>query len=140
MKLPAQLSAAIVRALLPGVAASLLFAAAPAGAQIPAAAVGPAAATAVDIAKPIVVKVLKPKSSLAEFKGMVVNSTRAQITVRARDNEMVLRTFPLSPQLADVMQKVIDRGGYQYGDKVTVQYDATSGVAKRILGKPSKPV
>src|SRR5271157_223967 len=111
MKLPAQLSAAIVRALLPGVAASLLFAAAPAGAQIPAAAVGPAAATAVDIAKPIVVKVLKPKSSLAEFKGMVVNSTRAQITVRARDNEMVLRTFPLSPQLADVMQKVIDRGG-----------------------------
>lgn len=140
MKPLARISAAVARVLLPGVAASLLIAAAPAGAQVPAVVAGPAAEAAVDIAKPIVVKVLKPKTSLAEFKGTVVNSNRAQITVRARDNAMVLRTFPLSPQLAEAMQKVMDRGGYQYGDKVTVQYDATSGVAKKILGKPSKPV
>jgi hypothetical protein len=36
------------------------------------------------------------------------------------------------------MQKIIDKGGYQYGDKVTVMYDSVSEKAVQIKGKPSK--
>jgi hypothetical protein len=38
------------------------------------------------------------------------------------------------------MQTIVDKGGYQYGDKVTVFYDPTSKKALKIKGKPSKPV
>ena len=133
-------TAAAAGALLPGVVAAVCFAATPALAQVPAPAAAAAAAAAADVSKPIIVKLLKPKSSLAEFKGTVMHATRAEITVRGRDNEMAVRSFPLSPQLADAMQKLIDGGGYQYGDKVTIRYDATTGVARKISGKPSKPI
>jgi len=36
------------------------------------------------------------------------------------------------------MQKIIDKGGYQYGDKVTVYYDPATRKAMKIKGKPSK--
>jgi hypothetical protein len=36
------------------------------------------------------------------------------------------------------MQKIIDKGGYQYGDKVTVLYDPSSQKAVQVKGKPSK--
>lgn len=136
MKRLTHFAAVGARAFLPGMAAALVFAAGPAAAQVEAV----AAAAAADISKPIIVKVLKPKSSLAEFKGTVMHATRAEITVRGRDNEMAVRSFPLSPQLADAMQRLIERGGYQYGDKVTVRYNATTGVAFKISGKPSKPI
>jgi hypothetical protein len=38
------------------------------------------------------------------------------------------------------MQKIIDKGGYQYGDKVTVYYDPTTHQAVRVKGKASKPI
>jgi hypothetical protein len=130
----------VAGALLPVAVAAASFGAAPAWAQVPAPAAAAAAAAAADISKPIIVRVLKPKSPLAEFKGTVMHATRAEITVRGRDNEMAVRSFPLSPQLADAMQKLMDRGGYQFGDKVTVRYNATTGVAFKISGKPSKPI
>jgi hypothetical protein len=37
------------------------------------------------------------------------------------------------------MQKLLDRGGYQYGDKVEIQHEAGSDVALQIKGKPSRP-
>jgi len=130
-------------ALLPGLAATLLFAAAPASAQVSAPVAAAAAAVAsdvIDATMPVVVKQLKPKDSLKEFKGTVMHANRAEITVRGRENLLLVRSFTLSPQLADAMQKVIDNGGFQYGDRVTVRYNATTGVAYRIQGKPSKPV
>jgi hypothetical protein len=104
-------------------------------AQIPA----PVAEAAVDTAVPIVVKVLKPhKDPHPRLEGTVVNATVAQITVRAKDNDLALQTFPLSEEASAKMLAIIDKGGYQYGDKVTVFYDPDSKKALKVKGKPSK--
>lgn len=95
----------------------------------------------VDTAAPIVINTLKPASKtagLGKFEGYVMNSNTAQITVRAKGNDMAVRTFALSQQAAQQMQSVSYKGGYQYGDKVTVYYDPQSLQAIRLKGKPSK--
>jgi hypothetical protein len=38
------------------------------------------------------------------------------------------------------MQRIVDKGGYQYGDKVTVLYDQASQKALKVKGKPSKAI
>jgi hypothetical protein len=94
----------------------------------------------VDTSQPIVIKTIKPKSIIAKFAGTVMHANTAQITVRGKDNELAVRTFPLSPALSAAMQKVIDRGGFQYGDKVVVVYNPGTGEAVKIKGKPSHPI
>ena len=121
-------------------AAALVFMAlgcAPARAQDPVT----AAPIVADIAVPIIVNAVKPKpSGLGKFEGFVQNANNAQITVRAKGNDMSMRTFTLSEQASTKMQQTIDKGGYQYGDKVTVLYDPTSLKAVRVKGKPSRPL
>jgi hypothetical protein len=125
-----------------GFALPLLLAAcglfsAPAAAQIPA----PAVPIIVDTAVPIVVNAVKPKpSGLAKFEGFVMNANIAQITVRAKGNDLGIRTFALSEAASAKMQQIVDKGGYQYGDKVTIMFDPTSLKVIKIKGKPSKPV
>ena len=94
----------------------------------------------VDTAVPIIVNTVKPKPKpgIAKFEGFVMNANIAQISVRAKGNDLAIRTFPLSQAAADKMQKIVDKGGYQYGDKVTVLYDAVTERAVKIKGKPSK--
>src|SRR5262249_23526046 len=93
------------------------------------------------IAAPIVVKALTPKpSGLGKFEGYVMNANAGQITVRAKGNDMAIQTFALSDQASTKMQQTIDKGGYQWGDKVTVLYDPASGKAVKIKGKPSRPL
>jgi hypothetical protein len=36
------------------------------------------------------------------------------------------------------MQGIVDKGGYQYGDKITVLYDPASLQVIKLKGKPSK--
>jgi hypothetical protein len=123
----------LVRAAL--TAALAASSAAYAKAQIPA----PVAAAAVDTAVPIVVQTLKPhKDPHPKLEGTVVNATVAEITVRAKGNDLALQTFPLSEQASAKMLAIIDKGGYQYGDKVTVFYDPDSKKALKVKGKPSK--
>jgi hypothetical protein len=124
---------------LPGIAALLLAA----GFSPAARAQGPVPVLApivVDTAVPIIVNTVKPKPKpgIAKFEGFVMNANIAQISVRAKGNDLAIRTFPLSPAAASKMQKIIDKGGYQYGDKVTVMYDSVSEKAVQIKGKPSK--
>ncbi|MGB2622855.1 MAG: hypothetical protein WAN25_10960 [Candidatus Acidiferrum sp.] len=112
---------------------------------VPVRAQSPAVVTpiVVDTAVPIIVNTIKPKSKtagLGKFEGYVMHANIAQITVRAKGNDMGLETFALSQQVAAKMQTIIDKGGYQYGDKVTVYYDPTTKQALKIKGKPSKPV
>ena len=38
------------------------------------------------------------------------------------------------------MLKLLDQGGYQYGDTVEIQYQLGTDVALKIIGKPSKPL
>lgn len=97
----------------------------------------------VDTAVPLVVNAVKPRSKtagLGRFDGFVMHANIAQITVRAKGDDMSLETFALSQQASAKMQTIVDKGGYQYGDKVTVYYDPTTRQALKIKGKPSKPI
>jgi hypothetical protein len=92
----------------------------------------------VNTAVPIIVSAVKPKpSGLAKFEGFVMNANIAQITVRAKGNDMTIQTFSLSEAASAKMQQIVDKGGYQYGDKVTVLYDPSSLRAIKVKGKPS---
>ena len=114
----------------------------PARAQTPATVVP----VVVDTAVPIIVNTVnavKAKSNppgLGKFEGYVMQANIAQITVRAKGNDMSLETFTLSQAVATQMQAIVDKGGYQYGDRVTVFYDPTSKQALKIKGKPSKAI
>jgi len=93
----------------------------------------------VDTAVPIIVNAVKPKpTGLAKFDGFVMNANTAQITVRAKGNDLTIQTFSLSQEAATKMQQTIDKGGFQYGDKVTVLYDPGSLKAVKVKGRPSK--
>jgi hypothetical protein len=107
----------------------------------PAAAQDPATVIpiVVDTAVPMVVNAVKPKpTGLAKFDGYVMNASIAQITVRAKGNDMTIQTFTLSQEASTKMQQTIDKGGFQYGDKVSVMYDPTSKKAMKVKGKPSR--
>jgi hypothetical protein len=123
-------------ALLRGVLAAALFslAAAAANAQVPA--------PVVEAAVPIIIDTIKPHKGPQppKFEGTVINATVAQITVRARGNDMAIQTFPLAPEASAKMLQIIDKGGYQYGDKVTVFFDPDSKKALKVKGKPSKAI
>jgi hypothetical protein len=96
---------------------------------------------AVDTAAPIVINAIKPKplpAGIVKFQGTVMHANTAQITVRAKNNDLALQTFALSPNAAAKMQETIDKGGYQYGDRVTVLYNTANLVAVKVKGKPSK--
>jgi len=114
----------------------------PARAQTPATVVP----VVVDTAVPIIVNTVnavKAKSNppgLGKFEGYVMQANIAQITVRAKGNDMSLETFTLSQAVSTQMQAIVDKGGYQYGDKVTVFYDPTTKQALKIKGKPSKAI
>jgi hypothetical protein len=60
------------------------------------------------------------------------------IQVRSLANEREIHTFSYSDQIRDRMQKLMDQGGYQYGDKVKIWYVPGAEVALKIKGKPSK--
>ncbi|HSY63528.1 MAG TPA: hypothetical protein VK829_02965 [Terriglobales bacterium] len=109
----------------------------------PAEAQSPISPIVIDTAVPIIINAIKPQpkaTGLAKFEGYVQNANIAQITVRARGNDLALQTFPLSEAVSAKMQQIIDKGGYQYGDKVTILYDPATLKAMKIKGKPSKPI
>jgi hypothetical protein len=94
-------------------------------------------------AAPLIQKILTPKhkdTGVAKFEGYFMHANLAQVTVRAKGNDLGIQTFHLNPNVATEMQKIIDKGGYQYGDKITVYYDPQSKQAVKIKGKPSKPL
>jgi len=121
---------------LPGLLALTGFFCSPAAAQDPV--ITP---IIVDTAAPIIIKAIKPKpSKWAKFEGTVMHANIAQITARAKGNDLGIQTFPLSEKVSAKMQQIVDKGGYQYGDKVTIFYDPTTMKAMNIKGKPSKPI
>jgi hypothetical protein len=92
---------------------------------------------------PIIIAAVKPKpkpSGLSKFEGTVLHANSVQITVKALGNDLSIQTFPLSDAASAKMQVIIDRGGYQYGDKVKLEYDPQSLRVVKFKGKPSKPL
>lgn len=120
----------------------LLFAA---GVSSPSARAQAAAAAPiiVDTAVPIIVNAVKPKpkpNGLAKFEGFILHANNAQITARSRVDEMSIQTFSLSQEASVKMQQMVDKGGYQWGDKITVYYNPSTMQAFKFKGKPSKPI
>ena len=106
----------------------------PAAAQVP---------IVVDTAVPILVNAVKPKpkaNGLVKFEGFVMNANIAQITARAKNSELTIQTFQLSQEATAKMQQIVDKGGFQYGDKVTIFYNPTTMQAMKFKGKRSKPI
>jgi hypothetical protein len=92
---------------------------------------------------PIVVAAVKPKpkpNGLSKFEGTVLHANSVQITVKAMGNDLSIQTFPLGEAASAKMQVIIDKGGYQYGDKVKLEYDPESLRVVKFKGKPSKPL
>ncbi len=113
------------------------FSASRAAAQVPV-----VAPVIVDTAVPIIVNEIKPQpkvTGLAKFQGFVMNANIAQVTVRAVGDDLSIQTFSLDEKASAKMQQIIDKGGYQYGDKITVYYEPTSRKAVKFKGKPSPP-
>jgi hypothetical protein len=101
---------------------------------------GASARAQVTTAPPIVVKVKTPKPKQDRFKGEVLHADALSIIVRDRKDPRFIRTFTYTPKVKDKMDKIFARGGYQYGDKVQIRYEAGKDVALAISGKPSKPL
>jgi hypothetical protein len=86
---------------------------------------------------PVITKSAKPKP--LKFDGQVISSTSATIMVRSKENAMLTQTFSFSPEVREQMLKIVNKGGYQYGDKVVIHYTPGTTVAVKVQGKPSKP-
>jgi hypothetical protein len=116
------------------------FGASKAAAQTPITTVAP---IIVDTAVPIIVNEIKPQpkaTGLVKFDGFVMNANRAQVTVRSIGNDLSIHTFPLSEKASAKMQQIIDKGGYQHGDRISVFYDPKNLKVIKFKGKPSPPL
>jgi hypothetical protein len=72
------------------------------------------------------------------MKAQVVSFTAAAITVQEPQDPRKIHTFSFSPELREKMARLMERGGYQSGDRIKIQYNSQSSVATDIRGKPSK--
>ena len=78
----------------------------------------------------------KPVKSLFQVLHMMPTA----IQVQSVTDEREIHTLAYSDQIRDQMQNLLDQGGYQYGDKVVIEYRPGTEVALKITGKPSKPI
>ncbi len=74
------------------------------------------------------------------MKAEVIHADAVTLIVRERANAMAIHTFNFSTELQPKMQAMLDKGGFQYGDKVSILFMQGQTVALRIHGKPSKPL
>jgi hypothetical protein len=117
-------------------AAALAISASTARAQAPA---------AVAAAAPIISEIIssvsaKPKPQGNWLKAEVIHADSNTIIVREQANGMMIHTFNFALELKDKMQAILDHGGFQYGDKVSILFQPGQTVALKIHGKPSKPL
>ncbi len=76
----------------------------------------------------------------AVLAGLGCGAAHAQDPVVVATTAVAVIEAVKTEEASSKMQKLIDRGGYQYGDKVTIFYDPTTNKAIKIKGKASKPV
>jgi hypothetical protein len=133
----------IIAALL-ALAGALAFAPNAARAQDPVT-VGAAAAAVARVTAPVITKVYdvvtrrQPTPEGSEWlKAEVVHADAVTLIVRERENGYAVHTFNFSPELQPKMQAMLDKGGFQYGDRVSILFMPGQTVALRVHGKPSK--
>jgi hypothetical protein len=103
-------------------------------------------ARAQTVSSPIIVRTANPTGQKSGanakgewLKGEVIHADAQSIVVAEQGNERMIHTFTVSPALKNKMQAIVDRGGYQYGDKVKILHAHGQTEAIKISGKPSKP-
>ena len=123
-------------------AGALAFTPSSARAQLPQ-----AAAAAAAVAAPVITRVYdvvtrrQPTPEGSEWlKAEVIHADAVTLIVRERDNGLAIHTFNFSTDLQPKMQAMLDKGGFQYGDRVSILFMPQQTVALRIHGKPSKPL
>jgi hypothetical protein len=72
------------------------------------------------------------------LKAEVIHADAVTLIVREQANGLAIHTFNFSSDLQPKMQAMLDKGGFQYGDKVSILYMQKQTVALRVHGKPSK--
>lgn len=102
----------------------------------------PVPARAQETATPAIIikqgRTQEPKPLKTHFA--VLHMMPTAIQVRSLVDEREIHTFTYSAQIQDQMVKLLDRGGYQFDDKVEIEYKPGTDVALKIKGKPSKPI
>lgn len=98
-----------------------------------------------NLTAPIVVRGSGSQKSTESTKGNwlkaeVIHADSHSIIVREQANGMMIHTFTFTPELQVKMQKMMDQGGYQYGDKIRILYQNGNTVALKVRGKPSKAI
>jgi hypothetical protein len=68
----------------------------------------------------------------------VIHVDSNSMVVREQGNGMMVHTFTYTPQVQAQIQRILNGGGYQYGDKIKVLYQQGQTVALKVRGKPSK--
>jgi len=112
----------------------------------PGAARAQAAPLAGAVAAPIITRVYQAIKSHAKPEGSewlraeVIHADAVTLIVREQQNGMAIHTFNFSSELQPRMQALLDKGGFQYGDKVSILFMPGQTVALRIHGRPSKPL
>jgi hypothetical protein len=87
---------------------------------------------------PVVVKQTPAKK--VWLNAEVIHADNNSIMVHDAKNSLIVYTFTYAPSLRDKMQKIVDSGGYQSGDKVRILYEQGATQAIDVRGKPSKPL
>jgi hypothetical protein len=87
----------------------------------------------------VVVRSPKPSTKRLKFKGTVLSANIASINLRDQNRPTVVQAFSYSTDVRNQMVKILNAGGYQPGDKVTVEYAPGTTVALKLHGNPSKP-
>jgi len=119
---------------------SKIFALLPAAALAVCALAMPARAQEINTPIITIKSAQKPESTLVKARFEVLHMLPNAIQVRSLANGLEIHTFSYSDQIRDKMQLLFNQGGFQYGDKVTIWYQAGTEVALKIKGKPSKPL
>jgi hypothetical protein len=72
------------------------------------------------------------------LKAEVIHADAVTLIVRERANGYAIHTYNFSSDLQPKMQAMLNKGGFQYGDKVSILMMPGQTVALRVHGKPSK--
>src|ERR1700690_913679 len=88
---------------------------------------------------PIVVKSSTSETSKPGWMNAeVIHADSNSMIVREQANGMMIHTFTYTPELQTQMQRILNQGGYQYGDKIKILYQQGQTVALKVRGKPSQ--
>lgn len=98
----------------------------------------PAARAQMSSNPPIVVKQKAKKP--VWLKAEVIHADSHTLMVREEANTLNVHTFTYADKAQKKMEKVLDAGGYQSGDRIKVLWMAGGSEALDIKGRPSKAI